>query len=192
MKHHIAQKTCLLFAVVIVGVIAMACDTRSDSNSTTANLTLERLVAIGAGGEESESLELDLSGGVRDAKGLAVLVNPADAGASDQVVILTRCRVSWVRDDGKAQAGVDVPFPFEAPLEVAVGPSQRIPVELILILARAMSVPPLASMHKGDAKDIRGTITVTLLGRDLMGRTVSVTGSIPAHAFNNGRRPATY
>lgn len=184
MRHVVDRARIAMTAGFLLAFTALSCNTAPQMSTPGATLVLQRLSALNAAGEESDVLEIEVGNSIREAAGVATVVNPADTEISGQVVILSRYRVSWIRDDGKAQQGRDVPYTFEARLDAVVAPSEVAPLRLILVRAISFTEPPLVQLAQGnETLHMRGTLIVTLSGRDLSGTPVSVTGKIPFHIF---------
>lgn len=193
MRHIVDRARIAMTAGFLLAFTALSCNTAPQMSTPGATLVLQRLVALNAAGEESDLVEIELGNEfwpvpqLVDSIGLATLINPAETAIVGQVVILSRYRVSWIRDDGKAQQGLDVPYAFEGMLDAVVGPSDVASLRLILVRAIALTEPPFVQFAGGsETLDMRGILNVTLSGRDQSGTPFSVTGAIPFHVFRRG------
>lgn len=188
MRHIVSPTRITMAAVFLLAFTSLSCKTASEISTSGATLVMQRLVALNAAGDESDVLEIELGSAImREAEGVATVVNPAGTEVSDQVVILSRYRVSWIRDDGRAQQGLDVPYAFEGMLDAVVGPSDVVSLRLIIVRALALTEPPFVQFAGGsETLDMRGILRVTLSGRDQSGTSLSVTGEIPFHVFRRG------
>ncbi|MBI2841496.1 MAG: hypothetical protein HYX75_24535 [Acidobacteria bacterium] len=188
MRHIVSSARIAVAASLLLAFTALSCNTAPQISTPGATLLIQRLVGLNAAGVESDVLEIEVGSSIPpDAAGVATVVNPAGEETADHVVILSRYRVTWIRDDGKARVGLDVPYPFDATLDAVVGPSAVVPIRMRLVRAIAFTEPPLVQLAQGnETVDLRGTLVVTLFGRDLSGTSVSVTGRIPVHVFHRG------
>src|SRR3989337_1740210 len=113
MRQTVSRARIAMAAGFLLAFTSLSCNTAPEMSTSGATLVMQRLVALNAAGEESDVLEIEVGGSIVKAEGVATVVNPAGTEVSDQVVILSRYRVSWIRDDGRAQEGLDVPYTFE-------------------------------------------------------------------------------
>ncbi len=187
MRHVVNRARIAVAGAFLLAFTALSCNTAPQMSTPSAFLVMQRLVALNAAGEERDVLEIEVGESTVVPEGLATVVNPAGTEISGEAVILSRYRVSWTRDDGKTQPGLDVPYPFEGRLDAVVGPSAVVPLRMSLVRAIAFTEPPLVQISQGNETiDLRGTLIVTLFGMDQSGTPVSVTGRIPVHVFHRG------
>ena len=103
--------------------------------------------------------------------------NPTLQPTSSNQVTITRYRVQYVRADGQNTPGVDVPYPFDGAVTGTIIGVTPVPLTFDLVRQTAKEESPLAQLV--GAPGVLYTIAyVTFYGQDLVGSTVSVTGSM--------------
>jgi hypothetical protein len=109
----------------------------------------------------------------------------ATAPTPNNDVTITRIHIKYVRADGRAVQGVDVPFEWDAAATVTVpaGGSATIGFELVRHVAKEES--PLVQLI-GNPSFINTITEVTFFGRDQVGNEVSVMGKIQINFGNFG------
>jgi hypothetical protein len=105
-------------------------------------------------------------------------------------VFLERYEIQYVRSDGRATPGVDVPFPLTGNvtgvIDVASSGSATIPIEIVRVQQKLE--PPLLNLRGGGGGSLIITCfaNVTLHGRTTSGKIVSATGSLQVDFANWG------
>lgn len=94
------------------------------------------------------------------------------------VVTIRRYRVRFVRADGRAAPGVDVPYGFDGAMTITVGPEGGIG-RFVLVRTQSKLEPPLVTLRDGGGAVALSLLAeVTFFGRDQAGHDVSATGLI--------------
>jgi len=83
--------------------------------------------------------------------------------------------VSYVRSDGRAIEGVDVPYRFSAPLTASLAPGDTLDLALDIVRHQAKLEPPLSNITGLDVVEM--TANVTLYGATISKQTVSASGA---------------
>jgi hypothetical protein len=97
---------------------------------------------------------------------------------SNNFITVTRYHVDFIRSDGRATQGVDVPYSFDGAITVTVD-DRPITVSFNLVRVQAKEEAPLQALAGGGGANVISTIArITFYGRDQAGREVSVTGQI--------------
>jgi hypothetical protein len=92
-------------------------------------------------------------------------------------VTFTHYRVVYRRTDGRSVQGVDVPYAFDSGLTFSVSPEGAAQAAFEIVRHTAKEEAPLKALQVSG--EIINTVTdVTFYGRDLGGKSVTVTGSI--------------
>lgn len=92
-------------------------------------------------------------------------------------VTFTHYRVVYRRTDGRNVQGVDVPYAFDSGLTFSVSPEGAAQAAFEIVRHTAKEEAPLKALQVSG--EIINTVTdVTFYGRDLGGKSVTVTGSI--------------
>jgi hypothetical protein len=105
------------------------------------------------------------------------------APTTNNQVTLTRYRVSYRRNDGRNNPGVDVPLPFDGVVTVTVqaGGTATVAFDIVRLVAKRES--PLIQLIS-DPNVLLIIADVTFFGKDLVGNDISVTGSIQINFAN--------
>ena len=97
---------------------------------------------------------------------------------SNNFVTVSRVHVSYRRTDGRNQEGVDVPYAFDTASTLTVtSTSSPQTLGFPLVRIQAKQEAPLLAL-RSNATFITTIADVTVYGQDLVGNTVSATGSI--------------
>jgi len=104
-----------------------------------------------------------------------ILKNPGNPGNPNETVILQRYDVSYVRSDGRAVEGVDVPYRFSAPMTVSVAPNDQLKVSIDLVRHQAKLELPLSTITS--LQIVEMTANVTFYGETISRQTVSASGA---------------
>lgn len=185
---------------VILGIslVGAGCNNTESKGQSTSLLTITQITANGPDGQEGNVLASDVITIVNDVPTViedqgAVSVrnlplNPDDTTASNwQDVLLKRYRVTYTRADNRGSVpGVDVPWPFEAPVTINIEVNSTTEFGIILVRAVAKSEPPLIQLAEGGIGEdqILTTATIEFWGNDLAGHPVYIKGTIAVHFAN--------
>jgi hypothetical protein len=111
---------------------------------------------------------------LKDAGNPGAQTSPSNINA----VTVDRYRVQFVRSDGLARPGIDVPYAFDGAVTATIGtgPSE---VGFEIVRHQAKEEAPLKALASGGgAKNISTIAEITFYGHDLAGNEMSVTGKI--------------
>jgi hypothetical protein len=99
------------------------------------------------------------------------------APTSNNEVTISRYHVDYIRADGRNTPGVDVPWPIDGAVTgtIQIGSQLTLGFELVRIAAK--QEPPLAALASTTTV-LTALANVTFYGQDLVGNTVSTTGTI--------------
>jgi hypothetical protein len=112
-------------------------------------------------------------------------VGSATAPSTSNQVTITRYHVAYSRADGRNTPGVDVPYPFDGAVTGTIQPNSTLSLGFEIVRIDAKQEPPLAALVS--SPQVLTTITnVTFYGRDLVGNTISATGTIQIDFANFG------
>jgi hypothetical protein len=101
---------------------------------------------------------------------------PATPSTNNNVTI-TRYRVTYRRADGRNTPGVDVPYPIDGAVTGTIQIGSQLTLGFELVRISAKQEPPLAALVTSPT--VLTTIAdVTFYGQDLVGNTISATGTI--------------
>jgi hypothetical protein len=93
-------------------------------------------------------------------------------------VTVNRYRVRYLRADGRAGPGVDVPYGFDGAMTLTIGDEGGVG-RFVLVRAQAKMEPPLITLRdSGGSLALSMLAEVTFFGRDQAGRGVSVVGLV--------------
>jgi len=108
--------------------------------------------------------------------GLTVTVkNPNNPGNPNETVVLQRYDVSYVRSDGRAVEGVDVPYRFSEAMTASLEPGASLTVSIDIVRHQAKLDPPLANITGTDIVEM--TANVTFYGETVSRQTVAASGA---------------
>jgi hypothetical protein len=105
----------------------------------------------------------------------ALLKNPQSPVVDTENIQLQRYDVSFVRSDGRAVEGVDVPYRFSAPLTATLGPGNALAVAIDVVRHQAKLEPPLSKITGLDIVEM--TANVTFYGETISRQSVSASGA---------------
>ena len=175
-------------AVCLLG--AVSCNELVQASRSSTILVIERIAAL-AGGSFLNSDVATASGGVlpdigRISTRLAfkspgTSENPASPTSANWITI-TGYRVEYRRTDGRAEPGVDVPYPFEGGMTMTTTDTGT--AEFTLVRAQAKLEQPLISLRQpagfvlGGAGAISVIAEITFFGHDQTGAAISADGTI--------------
>lgn len=117
-------------------------------------------------------------------KDIGPAANPATPTTNNDVTI-TQFSVKYVRADGRALEGVDVPFAWSGTVTGTVPANGTAQIVFELVRHSAKQESPLVQLA-GGASIISTIAQVTFFGHDTVGNAVSVTGSIQVNFANFG------
>jgi hypothetical protein len=100
--------------------------------------------------------------------------NPTAPTVVTENVVLQRYDVSYVRSDGRAVEGVDVPYRFSAPMTATVMPTEVKQVIIDIVRHQAKLEPPLSNITGLDIVEM--TANVTVYGETISRQAVSASG----------------
>jgi hypothetical protein len=105
----------------------------------------------------------------------SILKNPNSPVLDTEKVVLQRYDVSYVRSDGRAVEGVDVPYRFSAPLTATLGPGDELTISIDIVRHQAKIEQPLSSITGLDIVEM--TANVTFYGETISRQNVSASGA---------------
>jgi hypothetical protein len=105
----------------------------------------------------------------------SILKNPQSPVVDTEKVVLQRYDVSYVRSDGRAVEGVDVPYRFSAPMTATLGPTDELTVAIDVVRQQAKLEPPLSSIT--GLQIVEMTANVTFYGETVSRQSVSASGA---------------
>ena len=101
------------------------------------------------------------------------------APTDNNLVTITRYRVSYRRTDGRNVPGVDVPYALEGAATVTLDGTGPAVIALELVRVQAKQEPPLRNLRGGGgAVAISAIADVEFYGRDMVGHEVSAAGAL--------------
>jgi hypothetical protein len=167
------------------------CTTTQRAGTSPVELIIVSLEG-GPGDDESayrHTFESDVitAGRVLEDGGRVLLaITPKDPGTTDlptrpspaNFVTVNRYRVRFLRADGRASPGLDVPYGFDGGMTFTVGAEGAVG-RFVLVRAQSKMEPPLVSLRSSGGSVALSTLAeVTFFGRDQAGHIVSATGLI--------------
>jgi hypothetical protein len=97
----------------------------------------------------------------------------------NNLVTITRYRVSYRRADGRNVPGVDVPYAFEGAATVTLDGTGPAVIALELVRVQAKEEPPLRNLRgRGGAVAISAIADVEFYGRDIVGHEIGAAGAL--------------
>jgi hypothetical protein len=115
---------------------------------------------------------------MRDPGSTAQPTMPTPANA----ITFRRYHVDYLRSDGRAVSGLDVPYAFDDEVTFSVTGDSSVVATFVLVRAQAKQEPPLRALRGGGGAQTISTIArVTFYGADQAGRPVSITAGIGVH-----------
>lgn len=160
---------------IVLGLVMVACSADYvDQSQATVLLVLQ---SINAGAPILSDVRGD-TGTIINCPTQVVLTsifkNPGNPGSPVQDVLLQRYDVSYVRSDGRAVEGVDVPYRFSAPLTATIAPDQQVNVTIDIVRHQAKLELPLSNITGLDIVEM--TANVTFYGATISRQAVSASG----------------
>lgn len=196
------KQTCkhIVFAslVLAVALAGVNCNKNESKSQSAELLTVEQIMARGPDGSLGGTLASDVitctGSGVcsiiEDIGQVTIRnmpLNPDQTSPTSwQDVLLERYKVVYTRADGRNAVPEDVPYPFEASLQVNIRVNQTIPFGIILVRATAKTELPLVRLAEGPIGEdqILATANITFYGHDLSGHPVQAEGAMAIHFAN--------
>jgi hypothetical protein len=101
------------------------------------------------------------------------------APTDNNLVTITRYRVSYRRTDGRNAPGVDVPYGFEGAATVTVDGAGPAVLALEVVRVQAKQEPPLRNLRGGGGSvAISAIADIEFYGRDVVGHEISAAGAL--------------
>lgn len=194
-----------LAALAVMGAAALAgagCGSGQLAGKSPAYLMIDKLEATQGLTSQTfggvlESDVLTKGGVLEDAGRVTFSLGLKDPGAvaspsvpsSTNFITVNRYHVDFVRSDGRATPGVDVPYSFDGAFTATV--SGPVTVPFVLVRVQAKLEAPLMGLRNLSSAIVISTIArVTFYGQDQAGNPVSVTGQISVN-FADWADPAS-
>ena len=163
-------------AGIVLGLVMVACSADYVDQSKATVLVV--LSSINSGAPIMSDVRGD-SGTIincqTDIVVTTILKNPGNPGSPVENVILQRYDVSYVRSDGRAVEGVDVPYRFSAPMTATAEPGGDTALTIDIVRHQAKIEPPLASII--GLQIVEMTVNVTVFGETVSRKAVSASGA---------------
>jgi hypothetical protein len=169
----------LRFVAGIVAALAMAaCSADYVEQSQATVLLVVQSINGGAPllsdvrtGENNDTITNCVTG-----VGMALIVkNPNNPGNPNETVVLQRYDVSYVRSDGRAIEGVDVPYRFSEAMTASLAPGETLTASIDIVRHQAFLEQPLSQIAAGNIVEI--TANVTFYGETVSRQAVSASGA---------------
>jgi hypothetical protein len=185
MQHTFAR------VVAVSAVCASACTLVQLSGTSPVQLVVVSLEG-GPGGDDAgfrhtfHSDVVTAGRVIEDGGRVSLALALKDPGTADlparpssaNFVTVNRYRVRFVRADGRAVPGVDVPYGFDGGMTFTVGPDGGVGT-FVLVRAQSKMEPPLVTLRSlGGALVLSMIAEVTFFGRDQAGHDVSASGLV--------------
>ena len=101
------------------------------------------------------------------------------APTDNNLVTITRYRVSYRRTDGRNAPGVDVPYGFEGAATITLDGTGPAVLKLEVVRVQAKQEPPLRNLRGGGgAVAISAIADIEFYGRDMVGHEISAAGTL--------------
>jgi hypothetical protein len=192
-------------ATYVVGLVALAvaslqwvaCSPLEDENTAGVKLTVLKITALDAQGQQSDWLASDVvrvdpqTGQETVLEDTATVdfrndfLNPRIEPSPMNDVIVTRYRVEYVRPDGRNRPGVDVPRPFDGVTNIHVPVNGTGSGAIVVVRAVAKLEDPLYRLRFGGGeKEILAFAHITFFGHDLFGRNVATNAQLKIEFAN--------
>ncbi len=186
-----------LVALAVVSLQWVACSPLEDENTAGVKLTVLKITARDAQGQDSDWLASDVVR-VDPQTGQATVLedtarvdfrndflNPTIEPSPLNDVIVVRYRVEYFRPDGQNRPGVDVPFPFDATTNIHVPVNGTGSGAIVVVPAKAKLEDPLWGLRfTGREREILAYALITFFGHDLFGRNVTTNARLEIHFAN--------
>lgn len=170
-----------VLAVVASGLLLGAC-TPDFVRQDQSNVILRVVSATGDDGEQILS-DVSIDGSVfNDNAAIELQVlskDPLDSPSSFNDVTLTRYQVRYVRSDGRAVEGVDVPYPISGDMNLLIPVNGTASAVIIVVRHQAKLEPPLRNLRGGGGSLILTVqARITLYGVTTTGKEVQASTSL--------------
>ncbi len=196
MREKINRRRLGVPALVLFVLFSASCKTATESDNTSNTIvTVQAMHAAPAGATASTGDDLFSDVCDNGTTTTCVTVNDnaiadliaqvkdfTSISSSNNAVIFSRYRVTYVRADGRNVAGVDVPYPFDGAANFTL-PADGTSVTRAFMVVRhqAKLEPPLRELRNdgsfiGGAKVLSTIAQIDFYGQDVAGRAVKVTG----------------
>jgi hypothetical protein len=176
---------------MIAALACASCGEVARTGRAPVILVVNNMEASGGGATDFTAFllsDVQTGGGVINDSGRATLslavknpgtvTSPLGPSALNAVQI-ERYHVRFMRADGRATQGVDVPWSFDGATSALVPPNGTQQVVFDLVRHSAKREPPLSNMwNAGAARFINAIAEVTFYGHDLAGNEISAVGFI--------------
>ena len=150
--------------------------------SSVLHSDVETLVERTEDGEQTSVPTLFADGGQAELRlALKDVGQPGSptAPTDNNLVTITRYRVSYRRTDGRNVPGVDVPYMFDGAATVTLDGTGPAVIALEVVRVQAKQEPPLRNLRGGGgAVAISAIADVEFYGRDMVGHEVSAAGAL--------------
>ncbi|MCS7312102.1 MAG: hypothetical protein NZ742_04215 [Acidobacteria bacterium] len=186
-----------LVALALASSQWVACSPLEDESTAGVKLTVIKITARNAEGQESDWLASDVVRIDPDTGQETVFedtarvdfrndwLNLAIEPTPFNDVIVIRYRVEYFRPDGQNRPGVHVPFPFDAVTNIRVPVNGTGAGEIVVVKAQAKLEDPLWGLRFGGReREISAYALLTFFGHDLFGRNVTTHARLEIHFAN--------
>ena len=150
--------------------------------STVLHSDVETLVERTRDGEQSATPTLFADVGQAELRlALKDVGQPGSPAAptDNNLVTITRYRVSYRRTDGRNAPGVDVPYGFEGAATITLDGTGPAVLGLEVVRVQAKQEPPLRNLRGGGgAVAISAIADIEFYGRDMGGHDISAAGAL--------------
>jgi hypothetical protein len=150
--------------------------------STVLHSDVETLVEGTRDGEQSSVPTLFADVGQAELRLALKDVGQAGSPAAptdNNLVTITRYRVSYRRTDGRNAPGVDVPYGFEGAATITLDGTGPAVLGLEVVRVQAKQEPPLRNLRGGGgAVAISAIADIEFYGRDMVGHEISAAGAL--------------
>jgi hypothetical protein len=124
------------------------------------------------GGVLEDNGEVEMTAAMKD------VTNP-NGPSTNNLITVSRYRVTYRRSDGRNTQGVDVPYAFDGARTFTVTPGDSVRIPFVLVRVQAKLEAPLSALAGGGGAVVISTLAdVTFYGKDQTGRDATVTGTI--------------
>jgi len=198
MRRTFTMRAGMVGIVLALSLAGVGCNQNEGDTQSSTMLTIEQMLATMSDGSQgsycaSDVITIDAQGNATIIEDIGqatirnALINPDQTSPSPwQDIVLTRYRIRYTRADGRNREGEDVPYAFEASMNLNLRVGTSTALSYILVRATAKTELPLVRLAEGPINEdqILTTATVEFLGHDLSGHPVSTTGYIAVHFAN--------
>lgn len=164
----------------------LSCNPLEDESASNSLLVVLKIVGSDINGNEVDFLQSDVMGTngtiTADTANVmlkASLMEPASVYGPSQFnnILVTRYVVSYMRSDGKAAEGTDVPYSFEGYLSRTIEVDASVDISFVIVREVAKLEPPLINLFEGrDDGALEVRARVDFYGQDMTNNKVKATG----------------